>query len=135
MRNGDLRRAHASKRSAKFLVLLLFGILGCNASSEPELGSAVEHYLAAQDALAKGDKETALKELDLSLAQQPDVWAYFARAELLAKSNQDEKALADCAAGLKLDEKHTGLKWLQSELKKPADRRFKGKNANPPVTK
>lgn len=134
LKDGSVRRLFAGF-AASLLVLLTVCLVGCGGSNEPVLGSAVEHYLAAQDALAKGDKETALKELDISLSQQPDVWAYFERAQLHAKAGQDDKAKADCGAGLKLDEKHTGLKWLQGELKKPADRRFKGKNANPPVTK
>jgi tetratricopeptide (TPR) repeat protein len=91
--------------------------------------------LAAQDALAKGDQQTALQELDASLAAQPDAWAYYQRARLLADMGQDQKAISDCAAGLQLDPAHGQLKWLQAELKKPAAARFQGRNKEPPVTK
>lgn len=56
-----------------------------------------------QDALAAGDKETAIKELDASIAAQPDAWAYFQRGRLFAEKGEDDKSLADCAAGLGLD--------------------------------
>ena len=109
-------------------------MLGCDAG-EQELGDATEHYLAAQQALAEGDNETALQELDASITLQPDPWAYYQRAQLYVDMKQDEKALADCDAGLQLDSSHIELKWLQGELKKPENRRFRGRNEKPPVTK
>lgn len=120
---------------SSFLCLFALISIGCGNSNEPVLGTATEHFLAAQDAIAKGDKETALKELDASLSASPDPWAYFQRAQVLAEMKQVDKALADCAAGLSLDKDHVQLKWLQGELKKPAEQRFQGKNAKPPVTK
>ena len=82
-----------------------------------------------------GDNQTALKELDASLSLTPDPWAYYQRAKLLADMGEDDRALADCDAGLALDSEHIELKWLQGELKKPAARRFQGRNKEPPVTK
>ncbi len=115
-------------------LLCLLVLLGCG-SDEQELGDATEHFLAAQDALANGDADTAIQELDTSLAIQPDAWAYYERARLLAEKGDDEKASADCEAGLQLDAEHVQLKWLQGELKKSANRRFKGRNKKPPISK
>ena len=114
--------------------LLCVVLAGCG-PAEPELGDATEHFLAAQDALSKGDQQLALQELDASLAARPDAWAYYQRARLFSDMNQVEKAIADCQAGLQLDAEHVQLKWLQGELRKPADRRFQGRNKEPPVTK
>jgi hypothetical protein len=107
---------------------------GCG-PAEQELGDATEHYLAAQDALAAGDSATALKELEASIQAQPDVWAYFQRARLLSEMGQDQRALADCRAGLALDPEHEQLKWLEAELRKPAPQRFRGRERASPVTK
>ncbi|MCA9166973.1 MAG: hypothetical protein KDB23_04875 [Planctomycetales bacterium] len=118
--------------------LLLCIVATCCLGCEPEqqdLGAGTDHFLAAQDAIAAGDKELAIKELDASIAAQPDAWAYFQRGRLLAEKGDDDKALADCVAGQQLDPEHTGLKWLRAELKKPLDGRFKGRNAEPPVGK
>ena len=117
--------------------LILVALVGCGAGGggEQPLGTATEHFLAAQDAIAKGDDATALKELDASISLQADSWALFERAQLHVKMKQVDKALVDCAAGLSLDKDHVQLKWLQEELKKPAEGRFQGKNAKPPVDK
>jgi hypothetical protein len=111
-----------------------FVVAGC-APPEQELGDATEHFLAAQDALAAGDSAQALVELTASIETQPDAWAYFQRARLLGKMEEDDRALADCRAGLALDAEHVQLRWLQSELRKPSSRRFQGSNGVPPVTK
>ena len=113
---------------------VLLACCGCGAE-EQELGTATEHYLAAQEAIASGNTEMALTELDASLSLQPDAWAYYQRAQLLLEKGDDAKALADCDAGLQLDAQHTELKWLQAELRKPANRRFKGRNKEPPIRK
>jgi tetratricopeptide (TPR) repeat protein len=116
------------------VICLLLSFTGCS-SDEVELGDATEHFLAAQEALDKGDQATALNELNLSIELQPDAWAYYQRAQILAEQKQFDAALADCRAGLELDPQHEQLKWLAGELRKPADRRFQGKNANPPGPK
>ncbi len=114
--------------------VLLLPFAGCS-SDKVELGDATEHFLAAQEALDKGDQATALNELNLSIELQPDAWAYYQRAQILADQDQIEAALADCQAGLGLDPQHEQLQWLAGELKKPADQRFQGGNAKPPGPK
>ena len=54
-------------RSLRLFVFLLLGWCGCKPAEQP-MGTATEHYLAAQDAIVKGDKEAALKELDAAIA-------------------------------------------------------------------
>jgi tetratricopeptide (TPR) repeat protein len=112
----------------------LISLAGC-ASGEPDLGDAAEHFLAAQDALDDGDTETALSELDISIELEPDVWAYYQRARILTDQKKIDQALADCQSGLAIDPGHVELQWLAAELKKPAGRRFRGKNANPPAVR
>ncbi len=114
-----------------WLLLCPLLLSGCG-STEPELGDATEHFLAAQAALDRGDNATALQELNKSIELGPDPWAYYQRARLLNDQKQTDKALADCKAGLALDPQHRELKWLAGELQKPADQRFAGKNAKPP---
>ncbi len=109
-------------------------LVGCG-SEKQELGSATEHFLAAQDAIAAGDQETALKELTTSIELGPDAWACYQRALIYRDKSDDEKALADCSAGLALDPEHVELKWLQGELKKPKGQRFLGRNREPPMNK
>lgn len=123
-------------RSTWLSVLFVCGamLVGCG-PQEQELGSATDHFLAAQDALANNDTETALRELTSSIEVQPDPWAYYQRARIYTDKGEDEKAMADCQAGLALDPEHVEMKWLQGELKKPAGSRFQGRNKEPPVIK
>lgn len=113
------------------LCLLAAAAAGCG-DPGPQLDDAAQHFIAAQKALAEGDKTTAMQELDTSIAARPDPWAYYGRAELHADAGDDAAAKADCEAGLKLAPEHADLKWLAGELQKPARKRFKGKAAQPP---
>lgn len=113
-------------------LMMPLALLGCG-SGEPDLSDGVEHFLAAQEALSSGDTEMALKELTLSIQLEPDGWAYYQRAKIYSEMGKDKEATADCEAGLKLDPDHAELKWLLAELHKPTDRRFQGRNANPPT--
>jgi hypothetical protein len=109
---------------------------GCMGDPNVDLDDASEHFIAAQQALAQGDKAKAMQELSISLEQEPYDFAYLARAKLHLENGDEAQALADCEAGLALAEtpetENADLKWLQGELKKPANQRFKGPNANPP---
>ena len=108
-------------------------VLGCGKPVDP-VGKDVEHFLAAQEALERGDKDTALQELNASIEVRPDGWAYYYRAKLHSDSGNDELAIADCEAGMELDPDHPELKWLRAELKKQPSRRFKGRNASAPTS-
>lgn len=119
--------------SAAFVAALLIATLtGCGQKDDP-VGADVEHFLAAQEALERGDKDTAMTELNASIELRPDGWAYYHRAKLHAVAGQDELATADCKAGMQLDPDHPELKWLLSEIKKKPDRRFQGRNAEAPA--
>jgi hypothetical protein len=106
---------------------------GCSEQG-PKLSDASQHFLAAQKALESGDKETALQELDSAITTEPDIWMYVARGRLHAEAGRDELALADVRAGLALDPKQADLLWLEKELKKSPQRRFKGAAAAPPMS-
>lgn len=114
------------------IVLMLAFVLGCSGRSGPAEKPAVQHFLAAQEAIAAGDTAAAKESLDASIAASPTSWALFERAKLLAESDDNDAAFADCDAGLELNPDSTDFKWLRSELKKPAKDRFKGRFAEPP---
>jgi tetratricopeptide (TPR) repeat protein len=92
----------------------------------------VKHFIAAQEALAAGDRAGAMEALTKSIEAKPTGWAYLERAKLYLEQGDDEAAIADCEAGLALDPENIDLKWLLGEAKKPKAERFKGKNAEPP---
>ncbi|MFV2066179.1 MAG: hypothetical protein ACC645_04310 [Pirellulales bacterium] len=97
-----------------------------------QLDDWAEHFVAAQQALDKGDNPKALEELSASIASEPNALAYYQRAKLYSESGDDKAALDDCEAGLAQNARDKNLKWLYDELKKPARKRFKGKFARPP---
>ena len=108
-------------------------LAGCRRDST-ELRPAEALFIEAQDALAAGDNDLALKKLTESIERQPDEWVYFERARLNAELGNDDPAKADCEAGLALNPENPDLKWLQKELTKSSGGRFKGQNARPPRT-
>jgi tetratricopeptide (TPR) repeat protein len=99
------------------------------------LDDSAKSFVAAQQAMAEGDKEKAKELLTNSIAARPDPWAYFQRAQLYADEGEDQAARADCQAGLELDPENTNLQWLAGELKKPKGNRFQGEFAEPPMTR
>lgn len=117
------------------LAALCLLIAGCGQRNSPEQQPATRHFLAAQEALAKGDKEGAMQSLTASIDAKPSGWAYFERAKLYLDQGNDQAAIADCEAGLALEPENEDLAWLLGEAKKPANERFKGKFAQPPSAK
>ena len=97
-----------------------------------QLDDWAEHFVAAQQALDKGDQAKAIEELSASIASEPNALAYYQRAKLYSDSGDDKAALRDCEAGLAQDARNKNLNWLYNELKKPSSKRFKGKFARPP---
>ena len=79
--------------SIRFAAVIASGIIivGC-AEQPPELDDAGTHFLNAKDAIEAGDDATAIDELTKSLTVREDAWSYFERAQLYAKSGEDEKA-------------------------------------------
>src|SRR5688572_4411144 len=114
--------------------LLLAAILslgGCSGDST-SASKSYDHFVAAAKALETGDKVTVFKELSATIEKSPSDWAYFERGRLSAEQGRDEEAAADVQNGLKLNPNNPNLKWLDAELKKPANQRFQGKFATPP---
>lgn len=107
-----------------------FLLAGCG--QKTQLDAAGEAFVVAQQALAVGDRERALANLDASIAARPDVWAYVLRARLYAEQGEDVKATEDVEAGLSLDPEQSDLLWLKKQLKKPKHSRFQGRDAAPP---
>ena len=56
----------------------------------------------------------------------------FERANIYVEQGNEEAAIADCKAGLEVDSNDRDLNWLLAELEKPANKRFKGRFAQPP---
>lgn len=108
------------------LLLVMLGIAGCG-PSDPEQSSANQKFIEANELLAKGQTNEALAALDESIDAGPTLWAYRARAKLHAQVANDDKARADCDAGLKLMPDDQDLLWIKGELSKPAAERFQGK--------
>ena len=114
-----------------FLTAPLLSVSGCGGGS-PSASKSYDHFVAAVEALEAGDKETAFRELSVTIERSPNSWAYFERARLLVDQGRDEEARADCQKGLELAPQDPRLQWLSNELEKPADQRFQGKFAEPP---
>lgn len=120
------------RHSALLSILAFLIIAGCETRTTPANEPYVKHFLAAQEALASGDKTAAMEALTKSIEAQPTGWAYIGRAKLYLEQDNDQAAIADCEAGLALDSQNVDLQWLLGEAKKAKAERFKGKNANPP---
>lgn len=116
-------------RSAGLFILLSL-CFGC--SEKSVLDEAATNLVEAQKAIAEGDRVKAMELLDASIAAGPDTWSYYERARLHADNGDDAKAKSDIEAGLELDEEHSELLWLQKQLKKPKNKRFKGRSGQPP---
>jgi len=106
-------------------------LVGCG-GSKPVLDDADQALVKARSAIADGNTESAMKLLDQSIALKPDTWSYFERAKLHAEADNDAEAKADIGAGLEIEPEHSELLWLQKQLKKSKNNRFKGTSGQPP---
>jgi len=97
-----------------------------------ELTEGQAAFAEAKKAIEDGDTATAITCLDRAIDAEPDTWSYFERAKLHAESGDDDLAKADIAAGLEMDPEHSDLLWLQKQMKKSKNARFKGKSGQPP---
>ena len=105
---------------------------GCSAYQSPKLDKASSLFVEASDAIDAGETEKAIELLTASIDEDPTTWACFQRAMLRVENGEDNEAIADCELGLTVDDSHPDLNWLLKELKKKPERRFKGKNRQPP---
>lgn len=118
--------------NAVLLCILLALAQGCDERPEERFGSAGEHFMRAQDALAAGDSAAAMEALNASIDAGPNPWAYLQRAQLHLEQGDADAAKADAEAGLETQPENRDLKWLATELRKPPQKRFKGRFAEPP---
>ena len=114
------------------LTFIPFALSGCGGRKGPELSDSRKLLVEARKALGNGDYAKALENLDASIKSNPNIWAYVERAKVNAMSGKDDAALEDCKAALELAPDNEDIPWIQNELKKSVDKRFKGKFANPP---
>jgi Tfp pilus assembly protein PilF len=107
-------------------------LAGCGQRDAVELTEEQNYFVLAADALNSGDDAKAMEMLTKSIETKPSRYAHYERAKLHEKQGADDQALADCAAALQLQPGDKDVLWLQGEIKKPKDKRFKGRFANPP---
>lgn len=122
-------------RSLELLRCALLACLvapGCGQRDAVELTEEQNYFVLAADALNSGDDAKALEMLTKSIETKPSRYAHYERAKLHEQQGADDQALADCAAALQLQPGDKDVLWLQGEIKKPKDKRFKGRFANPP---
>lgn len=91
------------------------------------MSDANQRYLEALDFLAKGQTDKAMDALNASIAADPTVWAYRARAKLYAQKGNDKAALEDCSAAVKLYPDDPDFVWIRGEIAKPVAERFQGR--------
>lgn len=118
--------------SLPFYASLLVLSLGCGSKQDGGFETARDSYAEAMQAIEQGDTAKAMSALTASLDTMPTVTVYLERAKLYAADGKQEEALQDCRAALELKPENQDAKWLLAEIEKPADKRFKGKNQNPP---
>ena len=117
---------------ALFVLIVLASALDVGCRKGPALDANTKHQVAARDAIAKGDTDTALRELDASIAAGPTASAYLDRAKIKHDKGDDAAAISDCEEGMKLEPEYAEVKWFHTELKKPKANQFKGAGAIPP---
>jgi tetratricopeptide (TPR) repeat protein len=93
---------------------------------------AKNYFLQAQEALKQGDTSKAIAAFTASIESKPNAWAYMERAKLYAAAGQGEQALQDAQKAVELEPENSDALWLEGELKKPAEQRFKGIFQIPP---
>lgn len=102
--------------------------VGCRGGDNaPELDDAAHLFLESQRAFKAGDRAKGLELLNQSIAAKPYAWSLLERGKLHAEDGNDSAAQADVKAGLELDPDLKDLQWLQQELQKSPDKRFKTK--------
>lgn len=116
----------------RFAAIVFGAVIGCGQRDAVELTEEQNYFVLAADALNSGDDAKAMEMLAKSIETKPSRYAHYERAKLYEKQGADEQALADCAAALQLQPGDKDVLWLQGEIKKPKDKRFKGRFANPP---
>ena len=103
-------------------------LAGCGDGSGKRDGSAFQHDHAAKlfleaMKLRPTNQNQALELLNESIDARPAYNTYFHRGWIYALQGHENKALEDIKAGLALEPDSKDLKWLDGEMKKPAQQR------------
>ena len=109
------------RTSAVLTAVLLATALGCGGDTVKH--DEADNYLIEGINASATDKAKAIDLFTKAIDAKPTAHAYFRRGWLYAQQNDDEKAKADARDGLKLQSDNQELKWLETQLKKPADKR------------
>lgn len=113
--------------------LFVAAAIGCGDKGASERLALGEIYSQATAAIESGDYARAVELLDQAVEKMPnDEWTYRSRALANAHLGEDEAATADVEKCLSLNPENPDAKWIQGELEKKVDQRFKGRFANPP---
>lgn len=114
--------------------LVIAAAIGCGDTAGEERLALGEIYTQATAAIEAKDYAKAVELLDQAVEKMPDdQWTFRSRALAHAHLGEDEKATADVEKCLSIDPENADAKWIQAELAKEPDRRFKGRNATPPT--
>ena len=107
-------------------------LLGCGGNDGPPVSKANRLFLEAEELLAEGKTDQAMEKLTASIDAEPTKWAYIERAKLRAQAGNEQAAIEDCDAALKIIPEDPDLLWLKGEFEKPKDKRFLGRFKAPP---
>lgn len=110
---------------------LLVASSGCGGAATENV-DARNYFLEAREALQQGDTNKAIAAFTASIESKPNAWAYMERAKLYAAAGQGDQALQDAQKAVELEPDNSDTRWLEAEMKKPANQRFKGIFELPP---
>ena len=111
---------------------VLVALAGCGSDENAQFNEARDLFLEASSALQSGDSAKAIEAFTKCIEVMPSAEAYMERAKLYAEANRQEDAMKDCEAALEFSPENPDVLWLIEELKKPKEKRFQGKTAEPP---
>jgi len=123
---------HWIQKSSILLLFFLPLLVGCGGGGKQNVPEWVNPLADAREALANGDNTKAKEALSASIEIEPNIWALMERAKIHLAEGDIEAAKSDCTKALELDPKSKDVKWLQGEIEKPKDKRFKGRTEFPP---
>ena len=135
--SADMKSSAVTQRrpACRGLVLVLLALLpvvaGCG-DEGPKLSDSSTYLIEARKAYADGNLDAAITALNSSIEAGPTEWAHLERARIYTIQGKDAQAQADLTALATLNPENRDAPWIQGELKKPVDKRFKGAAATPP---
>ena len=110
-------------RFVSFALCMLFPLAaGCGGGDEFSHDQGQKLYIEAMK-VRTTDEAKCVDLLTQVIEADPIGGAYFHRAWIFAKRGSIDEAQDDVTAGLAIDTENNDLKWLDGELKKPANQR------------